>query len=438
MEHLVYPTDQINIFLEEYSTKCDKIRNKYFQYINQPFFTRHLEENKQIKHDYIDQWDNDFNIFKIITPTFYEYEKLHSNLIRALFDPETPEIANYHYLAIFVDLLKKKNPKILHHDFGNNYCVKLEESIKIEDKGSIDILIHDETYAIIIENKSHNAPDTNNQLAKYYKHIEGAGLKVLSVVYIPLDPNKAPSFDYDDEYKDYIPKIQNVLVILPVINSKSTDDDFVHGFLNKCLERTKGNQTATMFLEQFIRLFKYLGGNNMFLNSNKKLFEKIFETKESILIAQDIVKLYNDRQRYITILFFDSFIPKLKERKFESFKNIDDNTAFMFPILKDIYFVFHCNEYNYNLFSFGFLTPERDFSDEERKVLTDLLNDKEYSKHSYDIQQGKFENCWVVKGVDLLDFGTVQETINYFEKLLLDRYESIVEKAKEKLKQIKM
>jgi hypothetical protein len=429
----------VNVFLEEYSTNCDVIKNKYHEYIMHPSFIKLIEAKRQVKQDYIDQWDNTFNLFKIITPTFYEYEKLHSNLIKALFDPDTPEIANYHYLAIFVDLQKKKNPKIIHHDFGSDYCSKLEESINIGDKGSIDILIHDETHAIIIENKSHNAGDTNNQLAKYYKHIEGVGLKVLSVVYIPLDPNKAPSFDYDDEYKEYIPKIQNVLVILPVISSKSTDDDFVHGFLNKCLEKTKGNQTATVFLEQFIRLFKYLGGNNMFLNSNKELFKKIFETKESILIAHDIAELYTEKLYYITILFFESFIPRLQKLKFESSKSIDDNSTFMSPLLEDIYFAFYCSEKYYNLFSFGFFTPERIFSDEERKELSDLLNNKEYSKHSCDVQTN-FSDNWVVKGVDLLDLDnvTVQETISYFEKLLLDRYESIFGKAKEKLEQLKM
>jgi hypothetical protein len=421
----------LNKYIKEYQDKFILVQKDYSHFIGGKFTKKYFEQKEYINKKYIQQWDELFNLFKIISPRFYSHERLHSEIIGAIFDVHTPEIANKIYLEHFISLLINKEKKIKYHDFDKNYIVKLEEPIKIGDRGSIDILIYDDTDAIIIENKIHNARDTENQLAKYYKHVtEIMNKNIIAIVYLPLDPNKNPLLsNYYNGYEIYFHKIKEVLVNIPVISTDGLND-FVHGFLVGCCElaRKIKNNTAKIFFEQYIHLLKYLGGNFMALSNEKELFAELFKTKKSISIANDIVKIVGSKSLYLKLLFCDSFIENLKEMHFESFEG---DSEMRLKITEGISLVFYHWEKDELLFGFR---SEKKIPNEKRKILENLLNENEYTDHFSDILDWGEE--WVCKEVKINDFGDVpiNETVQFFTNLLLKRYTSLKEKAINKLK----
>jgi uncharacterized protein YrzB (UPF0473 family) len=424
-------SDTFNRSIKEYQSKFILIQKDFSDFIGEIFIKKYLDQKEYINKKYIWQWDESFNLFKIISPKFYNYERLHSEIIGAIFNINTPEIANKKYLEYFIKLLMKKEEKIKNHDFGENYIVKLEESIKIDDRGSIDILIYDDTDAIIIENKIHNARDTENQLAKYYKHVtEIMNKNIIAIVYLPLDPNKNPLLSkYYDGYEIYSQKIKDVLVNLPVI-SINGQNDFVHGFLVGCckLAEIMENSTAKVFFEQYMQLLKYLGGNFMALGNEKELFVELFKTKKSISITNDIVNIVENKSFYLKLLFCDSFIESLKEMHFESFEG---NSEMRLKIDEELFLVFYHREDEQ--LAFGFRS-EKKIPNEKRKILENLLKENEYTDHFSDILD--WGEKWVCKEIKINDFGDVpiNETIQFFTKYLLERYASLKEKSINRMK----
>ena len=391
----------------------------YSELLNQLFYSGNLAEKLKIFKNYIEQWDYTFNIVKITNPNDYNYERLHTNLICALLDPQTPVIANAQYVHIFIGLInnhyKKDNKKEINYYFPNGYYVKKDKHIDTgTDIGGIDILIYDNENAIIIENKSNNANDTGNQLAKYYKYVkEKMGLNVIAVVYIPLDPSKKPDFmNYSDEYKDYIPEINYVLVILPVIDGSS--DDFVHGFLEKCINSaiSKGNQTAVMFLSQLVTLFKYLGGKNMTTNLDRDAIIEIYADKEKITKFELVGALWGKKDEII-----NNMIKELLSKS--GFKeHFDDPNETMYYEI--------CNEFSlgYTLRGkdFGFVyTPGKELSKDLHGKLKYYL-DNENFKDIFVEKPIHADHMWVRKAVDfnkVIDFSNIIFNFDELKKSLI-------------------
>jgi len=272
-------------------------------------------------------------------------------------------------LKIFIDLLKTKNDKIKEYDFGNNYDVKMEnptKNIKTGETGFIDILISDDEKAIIIENKLYNAPDTDNQLAKYFKAVSERK-EVLAVVYIPLDPNKKPDMNYDDTYKRII-RIKNHLVTIPAIHKDK--NDFVHGFLDRCRIFLKDkNQKAEFFFKQYINLLKHLGGDNMLEKERKELAKKLFE-KEFLPITNEIMNVITDeRLKYLALLFCDYFSNELKENK--GYKKCSEELIWK-EITEDIYLIFY---HDTDGFGIGFTSNGSIPKTTDKKLKKILLNE---------------------------------------------------------------
>ena len=423
-------SDFFHLTFDKYNEYTTIQKNNYSSEIFCDLTERYITRKKYIIDNYIEQWDNTFNIFKIISPV-YRYEKLHSEIIASIFNPETPDIKTPKYLDMFIKLLIQKEEKIIYHDFGDNYTVEKEAPIQIGDKGSIDILIYDKTHAIIIENKIYNARDTDNQLAKYYKHVaETKGLTVVAIVYLPLDPDKRPVLgNYYGGYEKDVPLIKKVLVTIPVI-SKDGKDDFVHGFIDKCCALTKNldNQIALTFFEQYNKLLKYLGGNFMASGNDKELFAEFFKTEKSIAIVKDIVDIVKQKAFYIRVLFCDKFLDELRKMGFESHDNGD---SMRLKITDDIYLAFaHWKDTE---LMFGFYS-DKEFSPKTKKILENILNDKDYIDHFSGIID--WGPLWVIKAIKILDLGDVpiSETIDFFTKFLLERYKKIKDVAVEQLK----
>jgi len=297
---------------------------------NEKFFHNYYEETERIKKSYNEKWDTSFNIFKIITNKYYHLEKLHSNIIASIFDRNTPEIFDKEYLRIFMGLLKTINKNIEDYDFGDDYTVTKEKYIEKDDKGYIDILINDKSksHAIIIENKLNNAPDTDNQLAKYFKDVR-SNYAVVAIVYIPLDPNKLPNMNiYAKRYKKVIKTLTDLLVPIPAISNDGYNkkDDFVHGFLNECCNFSNENQKAVFFFDQYTNLLKHLGGEYMNQDSEIKLYKNLFMSDTSILLAKSVADKINEifkwQRHYQALSFCEFFFDELENKyNFKKYSN---------------------------------------------------------------------------------------------------------------------
>lgn len=132
---------------------------------------------------------NGFNIFETLNLTTDEVRM--SSLIAEFLNPHGSHKQGEKYLEQFLEMLYEKSPVFVKDNFTkeeilSNPHVQIEQSHKIDDKGSrIDIVIENDKCAIIIENKI-NAGDQDNQLWRYWKAKEK---KKVMLVYLTLEGN---------------------------------------------------------------------------------------------------------------------------------------------------------------------------------------------------------------------------------------------------------
>lgn len=134
-----------------------------------------------------------FNIFTSISD-LYRRENLHSDILALILHPQTDRIGTSKNAKILVELLETK--------FSEQQKILLQcnQNLVVErEKGRVDVLIHDNAYALIIENKINEARDQNDQLPRYVEYCDGKNLTVEAIIYLPLC-HKQPSFDYSQQY----------------------------------------------------------------------------------------------------------------------------------------------------------------------------------------------------------------------------------------------
>jgi hypothetical protein len=346
-----------NVSVEDFHGLCEKIEEP----------CRKIDE---IRKNYIDPWNEEtnFNIFKTISPEHYDWEKLHSEILGAILNPKL-EIHNKKYLEIFVGLLKTINTNIKTHDFGSDYTVKIE-------RGHIDILIHDKTHAIIIENKINNAHDMPNQLGRYYEFVkDNPELQIkpenIAVVYLPLDPEKEPWDSFKEEkYQALMEKSESWYVKLPAI-ARDGKNDFVHGFLIPCLEITE-NCTARVFLKQYIELVKHLGGENMFSSYQEDILKELYRDKKSISIMDHIVAALDNQKYLFAGLLKKTVMEQLKKPEY-GFKDDGENELELLKRVNDIFYLYFGRDPDGIFYHFGFYSDGK-LEDKTIKALTEILD----------------------------------------------------------------
>ena len=126
-----------------------------------------------------------FNMLSIAYQDITRKERLHSKLLAGLVNPKESHGLNSLCLETFL--------KHIGADFENKFIGSVSITTERNVGGRfIDIFIewkddNNKKYAIIIENKLHDAPDQENQLNDYYKGICKEGYIVEKVVYMPSD-----------------------------------------------------------------------------------------------------------------------------------------------------------------------------------------------------------------------------------------------------------
>lgn len=129
-----------------------------------------------------------FNIFDIIGIT--RDENIFSSFIAELLNPRGSHERNDKYLQIFLEMLYDRKPKFHGSEFQANDIIKnirveTEQFHIVENKaGRIDIILENNDYAIVIENKI-DADDQDYQLWRYWQSKKNK--KGIILVYLTLD-----------------------------------------------------------------------------------------------------------------------------------------------------------------------------------------------------------------------------------------------------------
>lgn len=264
--------------------------------------------------------NNTFNIFTEISDIYWR-ENFHSNILKIILDPNTPDISNNNpkYLNLLIKTIFV-NDNIA---FSNYTKVTIEEPT---DDGRIDIFIKDlsNNNVIIIENKINNASDMPNQLARYYEYIKKSGDNLIAILYLPLYDKKPPFDFYEKKYDNIIKNVKDITYTIPVIN--------LCEWLDKCLNLTdKENEIARVFIMQYSNLLKSLGGDKMVIQKQIEIIEEAFKNEDNKKEFYELGKIWVRRAEIVGNAIFD----ELKNIGFEINQGIATK-----EVLNDIFCVF--------------------------------------------------------------------------------------------------
>jgi hypothetical protein len=396
--------------LRHYNAKRYGVLNNFI-----PMSKKRNETLQRCKEDL----DKSFNIFRDLAIDSKFNEVDHSKMLIKILSSDTL-IGDEEYLNIFIKLIENiKGSKIDHH-FDKKFKVEKEvgRTNDINESGGIDILISDNDYCIIIENKiTDKAPDLENQLARYYKIAQELKKEPVAIVYIPFYYRIPPLCNYTGEYKELVNTIEKLLVILPAWDPKNFND-LTHGFLDKCSEyakSVKNNMTAAVCLDQYSKFIKGKGDlEQMARNEDKEFIKQILSDADMRKTVEDIVEIWNARQNSIGELLLDYLIEKHKFKK--------NTTGLCGEMINDDIFIYF-SPYKFQ-FGFGSITNTmpQDIQDDLKKILE---NDVEFIKF-----EGAYSNMvygYIMQDIFIKNPENLENMYKYLSQKLVE-YEERVSK----------
>ena len=295
-----------------------------------------------------------FNFFESISDKWYR-ENFHSDVLYTILNPQTPEIGSKYFMQKFVQFLGIEDRFDWNSDFE---VIKEAPTGEIEignndkRKGYIDLLIKNNTQAIIIENKINYAPDMENQLVRYMKYVhEIMNIETYTVVYLTLinDSFKKPPLDsYDKSFEEYTALLKNKGIgILKEVYALDEQKDLAKDFLQFCIdglqEKSNGKSNiACVYLEQYKTLLEHLGGKAYMKNTDKELIKEIY-LKNKFDMAQEFADFWFKRYDAVGDALRDEFKKWFPEKQLE-LKQIHGFSAYLWKSKKGNYYTYWYNE----------------------------------------------------------------------------------------------
>jgi hypothetical protein len=398
---------KLNLFLTTEKT-CSTIIEQ-FNNLSQKYNTsiqKKLDIEKQIR---IEEKKNFFS--SIMS---YKLERFHSELLRMIIDPRTEYIGNDDFLKIFLDTIKVDNL------FQKEIFVKTEEGNN--DYGFIDIIIYDNDYAIIIENKINGAIDQPNQLARYYYYVENVMKKeVIAIVYIPcFGEFYEPDFtNYSDVNLMYIKKIKEKLVIL-------STNDILNIFLKTCFKKSN-NDAQSFIISHYSNLLEnILGGKIMNIEKGVlgELLVNLFSKKGNIDQVRTIAEIWNRRQEILSDLIWEQLLEL-------GYKLSGDGNYLCFKCSKNVEIAFHMNYSRATWYNpaCGLYSSDKfkELSEAQMKGLNDLINET-FSEKYYSRELIDWGKEWIVKEIQMDNSNNIEELKNETIKKFVELKEKVKSK----------
>jgi len=202
-----------------------------------------------------------FNLFAIVSDLYYR-ENFHSDILKAVLDPEATHGEKTKYLHLFLAFIQLHGAGVASADYANAEVVR--------EEGKIDILIKDDASrkAIIVENKINGAPDMPRQLPRYLEIVTAAGYSCDTIIYLRLNGHAGP--DVTGWTATDKRQIKALIKVIPAYDE--TEVDLLNGWLVPC-QKAAHNPDAQHLLRQYTELIKKLGSNIM----NKPVMENFYK-----------------------------------------------------------------------------------------------------------------------------------------------------------------
>ena len=246
-----------------------------------------------------------FNIFKTLGLSTNEV-RTHSAFIGELLNPNGSHDLGDIFLIAFLETLKDLQKFDDLNNFKTENCkIYIEQFIgniteDYEEGGQIDIILVDENnYAIIIENKIH-ATDQKNQLLRYYKYGITNHRDKFKLFYLNLDedPNKPSSESLGRlSENDFI---------------KISYSNEIICWLEVCKEKAVNHSTLRETITQYLNLIKYLTNNTINNKMKNEIIESMMMNEDTLKASFEISKNLNEVKVGVQLLFWDSLIKKLE------------------------------------------------------------------------------------------------------------------------------
>lgn len=295
----------INVFNE-----INSLAEEFMNIINQQE-KNHFDNINHLCKDFMVVFDNEkqrlpyhINILDLI----WANENAHSRIFTELLKQKNGN--NYEILESFLNYLKT---------IKSNFDFFIEHPKITSEKDRIDLQILDKTYALIIENKIHNAVDQEAQIARYITKVNDKGIKEdgIFIVYLTRDGNKKPSdttwkyldVDYKERFKDRFIELsfrKHILLwlkdyVLPNcrikdIFLKSTIEqyiDYLEGMFNQRKMHKTMNEELKKHIATVLKLDSTLEENISIL---EKKLDEILKVEEQVksLIEENKKKCWNE------------------------------------------------------------------------------------------------------------------------------------------------
>lgn len=212
-------------------------------------------------------------------------EPAHSKILGALLQQQSSGV--YEVLSSFYTLL---------HSPDNHFELPVSKPKITVEKDRIDVCILDRNYAIIIENKIHNAIDQPSQLGNYIEKIKTLGYPENSiyVLYLIRDENKRPDSNswkgYEESFKPRFRVLSYRNDILPwlkeiVLPGCRKDNVVFKGAIEQYIDHLDGmfslrtiNDSMNKELQEFLK--KELGLEKESNVNHSKILNKLEEIEK--------------------------------------------------------------------------------------------------------------------------------------------------------------
>lgn len=401
--------DKINSLNESFSKKNEQ----FIKLINE------YSQKKDLRlSEYNLTKENRFCIFDNFSPKYY-YEKLHSEILKTILDKNTIELRNESFLNIFLECIKLDNTLF----FNNNVMVDLEYPINPNvPTEAIDILIHDDKNALIIENKINNAIDQKNQLVRYMKFVqEELNISNYYVVYLTLIPGKKPPINkYSVDFEKYTKLLSSKgkLIFLSAVENDETKNSLVNFFLPRCEERieemykiseTEDLLLTKLYIKQYKILLNKLGGYAAMESTNRELAKEIFSNKDCITSSFDFVDFWQNRFSSLYPIIYDEI-----KNELDILTKDENDKWFYLEINNNCHVYFECDGH----FSIGFTANEKKWTNKELERLTKIIEDYAKKESKYFVCKNVNDNKKWTWTHNLLK-----------EKLSIDELKTIIKKS---------
>lgn len=379
----------------------------------QNLYEKYALEIEEIKQRYRLNIEKIFNIFCVISDQ-YQKENLHSDIIRAIIGQDSDCFKSEYIMKEFLKFIRVEP-----EDFFDNISsivVQREYSTLTNndnDRGRVDLLIYDDTKAIIIENKINGAPDMDNQLAKYYDQLNNEGKKVLKIVYLTLNDSEGPkNFEqYSKSYQRYLKCIKEKLICISAVsdNKKKSFSDFLRKLK---LEQENNRDVKKVFLEQYCQLLDSLGGSNLMTDTEEKCLEEILNDENMIHKVNNFIEIWDKRFNFVGEKIFSRILSEKKSFKKETLRN-SEVLVYKLSGIEDFYI------YYYSTIQMGFYLNSNKYKDKLKEVLFSVKEKSDKANVvNWNIAPSKDTEYWLYMFVDNFGEKKIEEIENHILKCL--------------------